>query len=417
MKLWIKQINLRYTMAKILDIHHKINFERFLLEKVFSSDIYKFELFIDNLIKSGGIISGGTLVKIIASPFEKWYGQDLDIYVNTYKAANFANKIKSENHNTYEQFTVYTPNIKNGYYCKSFLQKNGINHVFKLHPRIINFKHLGMPMDIVSVRNDKDVVDVVKNFDLSFCKVYYDGHNVYAFHPAHLVCKSGELSEDYLESYKEKNMFILDRVEKYKTRGFKIKIPSSAKNALKIEQCINPIYHNFFLQILTEIQSNCYELDDILSHAIREHYDDPSFIVSFAKSKGHKNIIIPLFQIYDNCNSYYMCDKEYIETLKKSIVDYAKKELYEIIKSEYSTIDEILKNYMNLGVLQKENKLQSKSTFKRNIAAIQQINPFTNQSAEQISRFDQIYNEYLVKSYNDKNKEIIEFVELVLSTK
>jgi len=44
---------------------------------------------------------------------------------------------------------------------------------------MINFRPR-LYIDILVVKNEKSLVDVVKSFDLSFCKTWYDGINIFA---------------------------------------------------------------------------------------------------------------------------------------------------------------------------------------------------------------------------------------------
>ena len=59
-------------------------------------------------------------------------------------------------------------------YDASFFRKNDIIGRF-----MINFRPR-LYIDILVVKNEKSLVDVVKSFDLSFCKTWYDGINIFA---------------------------------------------------------------------------------------------------------------------------------------------------------------------------------------------------------------------------------------------
>jgi hypothetical protein len=63
----------------------------------------------------------------------------------------------------------------------------------------------------MAVRNARSPLDVVQNFDLSFCQIWYDGKGVWATHPEHVKTKSGILQGDYVKVLLEHNNKFLKR--------------------------------------------------------------------------------------------------------------------------------------------------------------------------------------------------------------
>jgi hypothetical protein len=106
------------------------------------------------------------------------------------------------------------------FYCRSFLRKNGIRKVYK-------FTRPEVPgqlteMDIMAVRNSRSPLDVVTNFDLTVCQVWYDGTSVKATDPEHVLNKVTYLQGDYVKTYLRGNRFLNWRLKKYTKRGFKV---------------------------------------------------------------------------------------------------------------------------------------------------------------------------------------------------
>jgi hypothetical protein len=126
------------------------------------------------------------------------------------------------------------------FYCLSFLRKNGIRSVQKIYNG--GMMTLGTKeMDIMAVRNARSPLEVVQNFDLTFCQIWYDGKNVNATHPQDIKNKTGILQKDYVLSFVEGNKFIKGRLRKYKARGFDIQLESGPlllPNDYNINKCV-----------------------------------------------------------------------------------------------------------------------------------------------------------------------------------
>ncbi len=81
-------------------------------------------------------------------------------------------------------------------------------------------------IDILVVDDRVPLTSVPENFDLSFCKVWWNGTEVWATNPDDIENKTGTLSPDYVLTLLQGNTYTLNRVAKYKKRGYKVTIPS-----------------------------------------------------------------------------------------------------------------------------------------------------------------------------------------------
>ena len=79
-------------------------------------------------------------------------------------------------------------------------------------------------MDIMIVSNTMDVTSVAKKFDLS-CEIYYDGNDIFSDN-LYIKYRNGILNEDYVKPFLEGNIFIKNRISKYKSRGFNVRLSS-----------------------------------------------------------------------------------------------------------------------------------------------------------------------------------------------
>jgi hypothetical protein len=78
-------------------------------------------------------------------------------------------------------------------------------------------------IDMMIVKNDTLVEQVVNNFDLSFCEIYFNGTTIMTKHMDQIQEKKGFLQPEYQESLLlYQNRFILQRINKYNNRGFQV---------------------------------------------------------------------------------------------------------------------------------------------------------------------------------------------------
>jgi hypothetical protein len=188
----------------------------------------------DILIDCEAVVAGGFLLGTIhdyngKNNFDKAdFKLDMDFYVPCRHLVKF-NKVFAK---LIDAHSVSQHNAT--FYCRSFLRRNGIRSVqtFYAAPAIVqngNWRHeVKLPLiDIMAVRNARSPLDVVQNFDLSFCQLWYDGKGVWATHPQDVKTKTGILQGDYVKVLIENNnKFLKRRIQKYKNRGFKIQYDS-----------------------------------------------------------------------------------------------------------------------------------------------------------------------------------------------
>jgi hypothetical protein len=222
-------------------------------------------LFKDILFKNKAYIAGGFVLSAITDSFET---SDIDIYINEINFNRFINDLKKLNNfkfnvynelstryyththlnnveepfidmyiikeqlcsNSNDEFTQigryekdYRSNkscnfVISSEYDSSFFKKNGIKFKIEI---FINDKRC----DIMIINKDRNLLDVVSNFDLTCCQLWYDGFKMDGTHLKDIPNKITNLNPDYLESLLDNNEFIINRIGKYKSRGYKIHIP------------------------------------------------------------------------------------------------------------------------------------------------------------------------------------------------
>uniref|UniRef100_A0A6C0IH90 Uncharacterized protein n=1 Tax=viral metagenome TaxID=1070528 RepID=A0A6C0IH90_9ZZZZ len=161
--------------------------------------------------------------------------KDIDIYVSaTYIEAFIKGLLELIDIDNYF-LDIKEPSL----YCKSFLNKNGIKLIFNIRhkrrdprdstppdtPRKkLSFQSIKYEIDIMVVRNRRTPLQVVNNFDLSFCQTWFDGERIYASYKEDVLTKNGTLQGEYIPLYLEGNFFLKRRIDKYAARGYTIRI-------------------------------------------------------------------------------------------------------------------------------------------------------------------------------------------------
>ena len=197
------------------------------------------------LLKStGSLVAGGA---VLSSLFNNKIDtiRDIDIYVPIknskhflhellYKEGRITPDIAASEHNAVKfELKSYSSSL----YCSSFLKRNGIKRVMTLvtYPTARPERQRGEPFvpwgfttDIMLVRNKRSPLDVVSNFDLTFCECWFDGENIWANFPEDIVNKDGKVQADYVDMVIRKNQFTMNRINKYISKGFKISLETKA---------------------------------------------------------------------------------------------------------------------------------------------------------------------------------------------
>jgi hypothetical protein len=184
-------------------------------------DFESYKGFKQLLKNTGSIIAGGSILSAIHN--EKI--NDIDIYAHKEGARQIIEFLnKHYYHNNFKQ-TFYEHNISPAY-DESFLRANNIKIRFNLNykGRLNSFsRELETSIDIMIVDDSLKLENVVSNFDLTFCQVYFDGEKFVTSHPDHVIAKSGFLEDSYIKSLLKFNKFTINRIQKYKEKNYTIK--------------------------------------------------------------------------------------------------------------------------------------------------------------------------------------------------
>jgi hypothetical protein len=172
----------------------------------------------------------------------------------------------------------------------SFFTKNGIVSVRK-HHRGIEGTPTYEEMDIVEANDTTSPINIIKNFDLTFCENWYDGKNVWLTHADHVEKKHGFLENHYLELLYINKPQTIGRIKKYAGRGFRVSIvnpitkkPEDITDKILAGQIVNysgaaaaaPVAQAKVLSALekeiedAEIMAQSYAQDSADAHAAKE---------------------------------------------------------------------------------------------------------------------------------------------------
>lgn len=174
----------------------------------------------DALLRFGAIVAGGSVL----STFGDYQIKDLDIYIHYSKAYEFILFLSKY---------CYSDNIHSApAYDESFFRKNHIIGRILMCSLYRNFGRLCVtPIDLMIIPDEIPLEKIVTNFDLTFCQVWWDGEKIHSNDIDDIYNKKGSLNKDYIKSYLSMNEFIINRISKYKKRGFKISIDMTSFSA------------------------------------------------------------------------------------------------------------------------------------------------------------------------------------------
>ena len=146
-------------------------------------------------------------------------------------------------------------------------------------------------MDILVVDDNVSLISVPENFDLSFCKIWWDGKQVWATNPDDITNKTGTLSDDYISALLQGNKFTMDRILKYKNRGFKIIIPEVPQKTV-VETTKKQLISDqrwVISKIIPQIKI-LFNLEKILEYAYKEQDSDTLLCFHYKKIEFIKNL-------------------------------------------------------------------------------------------------------------------------------
>ena len=229
--------------------------------------------FSDLLKESNALLAGGSILSAITNNRLN----DLDIYVPINKLKTFLDELgKIFNSKSYRI-------IESSKYCSSFLRRNGIKKVYTL---VQGDYYVGKKIDIMSIRNNRTPLQVVNNFDLTFCQTWYDGEHVYASHPEHIKTRSGVLQKEYVPIFIAKNDFLKWRVKKYVRKGFKISLDLSLIESFIIDKDTVTTFCK-----KKEVNFDMWIKSKLINFILTNNYSFDAKFVSRGTSNSRYNII------------------------------------------------------------------------------------------------------------------------------
>jgi len=162
----------------------------------------------DFLVRTGSLIAGGALLSF----FHDDGVRDIDIYV---QIKDFS-ELRAIIQNMGYRMRIYQDS---SVYCRTHMKKNGIRRIYTFTNELDNDK---APIDIMVIRNSHKVIDVVQNFDFSFCQIWFDGNHLFATHPDDVRSKKGIILGEYNKEFIDEYRFIRRRIRKYRRKGYTI---------------------------------------------------------------------------------------------------------------------------------------------------------------------------------------------------
>lgn len=167
------------------------------------------EQLMEAIKRNEAIIAGGALLSGIKNERIR----DLDIYVHLNNSQSLVNELA---------LLGFLPGYSHStpVYDKSFMLRNNVIGRLVYSTRSISY------MEIMLVKDNTSLENVVENFDLTFCKIWSDGEKIYSHHMDDVTSKSGKLGEDYFKALLEGNNFTIERLNKYKKRGYTVEYPN-----------------------------------------------------------------------------------------------------------------------------------------------------------------------------------------------
>lgn len=184
---------------------------------------FKFDIFKKLLKECNAVIAGGSILSSSVPERFRYWSSDIDIYVRIEDSKPLLNFLFGAcNHKRFQ-----TGKFAN--YCETFLSKNGIRCIYRKSGGDETSLY---SIDLMTIRNSKTPVEVVTNFDLSFCQVWYDGEKVYAVHPEDIKTMKGFVTGDYVKPLLNGNSFLVKRYKKYRERRFEIIIKPPAEHII-----------------------------------------------------------------------------------------------------------------------------------------------------------------------------------------
>jgi len=166
------------------------------------------------LASTGSIVAGSFVLKSVDKYHGEWQPDDLDVWVPaSIKIEPLLNLLVRQF--GYQKSIRYSLELNEyGRFCKEVR-----NVTTLIHPDQDKIK-----IQLIHLRSPCDPKDMVKGFDLTICRYFYDGFSVYQYgepllQPATFT-KESIFKQNCYEQFRS-----LKRILKYKERGYKVDFP------------------------------------------------------------------------------------------------------------------------------------------------------------------------------------------------
>lgn len=186
-----------------------------------------FEQFQMLLLSNRAIVAGGSIAAALHPSLPI---NDFDVYIHHQRMKPFLSTLRNEFDLKPSMNCCFSASL----YDKSFFRQN---HILLRIP----FTHRqSVKVDVMIVPDEVDLVDVVSNFDLTFCETWWTGEKVFANDPDGLRRREGWLKPLYRQRlFVDLNPFTVARIRKYRQRGWKISLdPTGEMNGISFDDLI-----------------------------------------------------------------------------------------------------------------------------------------------------------------------------------
>jgi len=202
-------------------------FKRKLQQQLQITDRAEFTTVYDNFIRhlqeTKAVIAGG----FVLSCYADYNSSDIDIYVSKSNAIKLINKLSTiikVYPVDFQIVSIYNGDGSNN--IKRLIFKNKLDEIDDSYRVINTTDSTTINIDVIIIDTSSSIIEIITNFDLSFCKIWTDGTSIYAMDEHSITTKHGSLNPKYFEDYQDTTSLIYTRAEKYIARGFTIDIPS-----------------------------------------------------------------------------------------------------------------------------------------------------------------------------------------------
>lgn len=323
------------------------------------------DLFLTALENNKAYLAGGYINMAINYPDSKYISlTDLDIYINKRDFKEFLTNIQAIFTIISYKYDIASP------YMESFFKKNGLLSRF-----IIMLKN-GIKLDILIIRDDFKLTDVIKNFDLTYCSVYLNPNGLTSKNfeikgdVEAMLEKSGKLNDEYAQNYLFNN-FIQNRIKKYSNRGYKTLIDAHINVVMekKSRRVVNePVLINQLLKKMYEKYKTIVSLQDLI-YTIS--------ILDYTKTQIIECAKIISTKLYNTDKYYYYILIDLLEIVK---------EKFYYVRERFAESSE---NYENFQKLQEEFKNELIITARKNNEFQFTVKPSDNNKIIELFKYSQ----------------------------